>query len=183
MEARGQFRSLPTKPGLEVVASIRTDGGQLHVTARDPTKLARTVKVGWRWTSSGDYTVTSLPVGEGNVEVAAGARAGRTRLDYYAQALDDRDNSVFEAGSAAVPKTAFADLGPKSTGAVAGGTGPKGEDKKSGGILSSPIFWVITGAVVVGGATAAFFVFRKDEPRPARCSPRKSAAAPKSAVK
>lgn len=173
LEARGHYRSLPTKPGLEVAPTIRTDGGQLHVITRDPTKLAKTVKVGWRWTSSGDYTVSSLPVGEGNVEVAA-APPGRTRLDYYAQALDDRDNSVFESGSAAVPKTAFADMGPKTSGPVMTGptTGPKGEDKKSGGVLSSPIFWIITGAVVVGGATAAFFVFRKnDDPTSATLSP------------
>lgn len=162
VEARGHFRSLPTKPGIEVAPSIRTDGGQLHVITRDPTKLAKSVKVGWRWTSSGDYTVSSLPIGEGNVEVAA-APAGRTRLDYYAQAIDENNNAVFESGSAAVPKTAFADMGPKSTGTVAGTTGPRGEDKKSGGVLSSPIFWVITGAVVLGGATAAFFVLRKDD--------------------
>ena len=159
MEARGEYRGLPSKPGIEVTPSVRSDGGQLKVITRDPTKLAKKVNVGWRWTSSGDYSVTTISVGEGAVDVAA-PPAGRTRLDFYAQALDDHENAVFEAGSAAVPKSAFAEVGPKGGGGGAGGK--QGEEKK-GGVLSSPIFWIITGVVVAGGATGAFFFFRKDD--------------------
>jgi len=158
-EALGQFRSLPNKPGIEVVPNVRSDGGQLRVTTRDPTKLAKKVTVGWRWTSTGDYTVTSIAVGEGAVEVAT-APTGRTRLDYYAQALDDRDNAVFEAGSAAVPKSAFAEAGPRPTTGLKATTGPQGQDTKSGGsIFGSPLFWIITGVIVAGGATAGYFIF------------------------
>lgn len=173
MEARGEYRALPTKPGLEVTPNVRSDGGRLRVTTRDPMKLAKKVNVGWRWTSSGDYSVTTISVGEGVVEVAA-APPGRTRLDFYAQALDERENAVFEAGSAAVPKSAFAEAGPKPSAAGAGGKPgqPAGADtKKSGGILSSPLFWIITGAVVAGGATGAFFFFRQDDPTSASLTP------------
>ena len=72
-------------------------------------------------TLSGDYTVTTISVGEGVVEVAAPPQ-GRTRLDFYAQALDDRENSIFEAGSAAVPKSAFAEAGSKSSRAPSSGS-------------------------------------------------------------
>jgi hypothetical protein len=169
MEARGEYRALPSKPGIEVKPSIRSDGGQLKVITRDPTKLAKKVNVGWRWTSSGDYTVTTVSVGEGVVEIAA-PPPGRTRLDFYAQALDDRENSIFEAGSSAVPKSAFAEAGPKGGGAVVGGKPIR--DEKKGGVLSSPIFWIVTAAVVAGGATGAFFIFRKDDtPTSASLSP------------
>lgn len=157
MEARGQFRSLPSKPGIEVVANVRTEGGQLRVTTRDPTHVAKKVSVGYRWTSSGEYTVTQINVGDGTVEVAP-ATAGRTRLDFYAQALDDRDNAVLEAGSPQVPKSAFAEAGPRIV------KEKDKDDSKSGGILSSPFFWIFAGAAVAGGGTALFFVLRPEDP-------------------
>lgn len=164
VEARGQFRSLPSKPGMEVVANVRSDGGQLRVTTRDPTRIAKKVTVGYRWTSSGDYTVSTIPVGEATVEVAP-ATQGRTRLDFYATALDERDNAVFEAGNPQVPKSAFAEAGSRPTGGNGSGygSGDKGGEKAGGSVLSSPVFWIIAGAVVAGGGTAAFFAFRPEE--------------------
>jgi hypothetical protein len=156
IEARGQFRALASKPGLDVAANVRSDGGQLRVTTRDPTHITKKVIVGYRWTSSGDYTVSQISVGEGTVEVAA-ATQGRTRLDFYAQALDDHDNAVFEAGSPQVPKSAFAQPAP-----IASGGGEK--QGGGGGVLSSPVFWIVTGTVLAGGATALFFVLRPEEP-------------------
>ncbi len=158
VEARGQYRSLPSKPGMEVVANVRADGGQLRVTTRDPTRLAKKVTVGYRWTSSGEYNVSQLGTGEGTVEVAE-APPGRTRLDFYAQALDERDNAVFEAGSPAVPKSTFVEAGAKP---VASGTTPVAD--KGGSIFSSPFFWVFAGAAVAGGGTALFFALRPNDP-------------------
>ncbi|MBX3259927.1 MAG: hypothetical protein KIS78_29285 [Labilithrix sp.] len=160
IEARGQFRSLPSKPGMEVVANVRADGGQLRVTTRDPTRIAKKVSVGYRWTSSGEYTVTTVGVGEASVEVAP-ATAGRTRLDFYALALDERDNAVFEAGNPQVPKSAFAEAGARPGG---GGAAGGGNEKSGGSVFSSPVFWIIAGAVVAGGGTAAFFAFRPEDP-------------------
>lgn len=161
VEARGQFRSLPSKPGMEVVANVRSDGGQLRVTTRDPTRIAKKVTVGYRWTSSGEYTVSTIAVGEATVEVAP-ATQGRTRLDFYATALDERDNAVFEAGNPQVPKSAFAEAGSRPIGG--NGNGDRGGGEKTGGsVLSSPVFWIIAGAVVAGGGTAAFFAFRPEE--------------------
>jgi len=165
VEARGQFRSLPAKPGMEVVPNVRSDGGQLRVTTRDPTHIAKKVTVGYRWTSSGEYTVSTIPVGDATVEVAP-ATQGRTRLDFYALALDERDNAVFEAGNPQVPKSAFAEAGARAGGATgpAAGAVSAGGDKSSGSVFSSPVFWIIAGAVVAGGGTAAFFALRPEEP-------------------
>lgn len=168
MEARGSFRSLSTKPGIEVSASVSTSGGTLRVTTRDPTRMVKKVNVGYRWTSSGEYTVAPIAPGEAlSVEVAA-APAGRTRLDFYVQALDERDNAVLEAGNPQVPKSAFAEAGGRGGGGGAGA----GADKGGGSIFSSPIFWVIAGAAVIGGGTALFFAVRpQDPPTSASLSP------------
>ncbi|MBX3226872.1 MAG: hypothetical protein KIT84_38360 [Labilithrix sp.] len=174
MEARGQFRQLPTKPGLEVTANVRTEGGQLRVTTRDPTKLAKKVTVGWRWNGAGDFSVSSVNIGDSIVEVAS-APAGKTRLDYYAQALDERDGAVFETGSPSVPKSIFAEAGARPTGAAGKSgttTGPQGEDKKGGSIFGSPLFWVITGAIVAGGAAGTYFFLQgQNPPTSAQLSP------------
>jgi len=158
MEARGSFRSLSSKPGIEVSASVSTGGGNLHVTTRDPTRMVKRVNVGYRWTSSGEYTITQVNPGESVVAIeVAAAPAGRTRLDFYVQALDERENAVLEAGNPGVPKSAFAEAG---AGGGAKGTKPEG----GGSIFASPIFWAITGAVALGAGTAAFFAFRPQEP-------------------
>lgn len=168
MEARGQLRSLPSKPGLEVVPNVRSDGGQLRVTTRDPTHLAKKVVVGWRWTSAGDFTTSNVGTGEAVVEIAA-APAGRSRLDFYAQGLDERDNAVFEWGSAAVPKSAFAEAA-KSTTIGGGDTTRAGKEKH--GVLASPIFWLVAGAVVIGGGvTAGILATHKDPATEATLSP------------
>ena len=164
MEARGSFRSLPSKPGIEVAATVSTGGGNLRVTTRDPTRIVKRVVVGYRWTSSGEYTITQLNQNEAVAAVEVGAApAGRTRLDFYVQALDDRDNAVLEAGNANVPKSAFAEAG--AAGSRGGGGGGGGGGKSEGGsVFSSPVFWLIAGAAVVGGGAAAFFVLRPHDP-------------------
>jgi hypothetical protein len=133
---------------------VRSDGGQLRVTTRDPTKIVRKVTVGYRWTSSGEYHVSQVSAGDGvPVEVSA-APTGRTRLDFYAQALDDRDNAVLEAGNPTVPKSAFAE-------AVRAGE-ERGD--KGGSVFSSPFFWGFTGAAAIGGGIALFLVLRPEDP-------------------
>jgi hypothetical protein len=167
VEARGAFRSLPNKPGIEVSAVVATTGGTLRVTTRDPTRIVKKVNVGYRWTSAGEYTVATIAAGDAiSVEVAA-APAGRTRLDFYAQALDERENAVLEAGNPQVPKSAFAEAG--------GGKGGGNMGKEGGGggsVFSSPFFWIFAGAAVAGGGTALFFALRpQDPPTKASLSP------------
>jgi hypothetical protein len=159
-EARGYWRAQPMKPGLEVTVVVRIgEGGVIRVTTRDPTKIARKVTVGHRWSAQGDYTTQAVPIAEGVTIDVPAPPPDRSRLDYYVQATDDRDGVVFEHGSPAVPKSAFAEA--KSTGA-----GGKPKDEGSS-IFSSPVFWGITGAVLLGGGAAAFFALRpKDQEAP-----------------
>ena len=159
MEARGSFRSLSSKPGIEVAASISTNGGTLRVTTRDPTRIVKRVSVGYRWTSSGEYSISHVNPGEVVVAVEVAAPpAGRTRLDYYVQALDERDNAVLEAGNPSVPKSAFAEAG------IAAGPAKGGGKSEGGSIFASPIFWIATGIAVLGGGAAAYFAFRPQDP-------------------
>jgi hypothetical protein len=158
MEARGAFRSLSAKPGVEVSASVSTGGGTLRVTTRDPTRMVKKVNVGYRWTSSGEYSVAPITPGESVAVEVGAAPAGRTRLDFYVQALDERDNAVLEAGNPNVPKSAFAE-------ASGGGGGGKGAKAEGGGsVLGSPFFWLFAGAAAVGGGAALFFAFRPQDP-------------------
>ena len=161
MEARGGFRSLSSKPGIEVSTTLSSNGGTLRITTRDPTRIVKRVSVGYRWTSSGEYRVSQLTSGEvAAVEIAA-PPAGRTRLDFYVVALDDRDNAVLEAGNPAVPKSAFAEAG--ASGPSKGGAGA-GSKAENGSVFSSPFFWMAAGAVVIGGTAAAYFALRPQEP-------------------
>ncbi len=155
MEARGFWRAQAQKPGLEVHPTLRAgEKGVLKVLARDPTKLVAKVVVGYRWGSAGELKTEPLSGLEGTIDVGA-APPGSTRLDYFVQALDERDNVVMEKGTSAVPLSAFAEPAKSAAG---GGGG-----KSSGGVLSSPIFWVVTGAVVLAGAgTAGYFIFKPD---------------------
>lgn len=160
VEARGTFRGYTTKPRVEVAPSVTRSGGTLRVTTKDPTHVVKKVSVGYRWTSNGDFVVTQVAAGDGVAVEVQPAPAGRTRLDYYAQALDERDNAVLEAGNAQVPKSAFAE------GSSVVDPGPK---KESGSIFGSPIFWIVAGAAVVGGGAALFFATRPQDP-PTRAS-------------
>jgi len=161
MEARGSFRSLSSKPGIEVAATVSTGGGTLRVTTRDPTRMVKRVTVGYRWTSSGEYSTSAINPGEVVVAVEVAAPpAGRTRLDFYVQALDERDNAVLEAGNPAVPKSAFAEAGAAGS-AARGGGGGKSE---GGSIFASPFFWIATGVAVLGGGAAAYFALRPQDP-------------------
>ena len=158
MEARGSFRSLSSKPGIEVSASVSTNGGTLRVTTRDPTRIVKRVNVGYRWTSSGEYSISQVNPGEVVVAVEVAAPPpGRTRLDFYVQALDERENTVLEAGNPSVPKSAFAEAGP------AGGAA-RGGKAEGGSVFASPFFWIAAGVAVVGGAIAAYFALRPQDP-------------------
>ncbi len=183
-EARGFWRSQPTKPGIEVVATVRMqDGGVLRVTTRDPTHIIKKVSVGYRWATSGDYVPSTVSIGNSVQVDLPSPPPGKSRLEYYAQALDDRDDVAFETGNPAAPKSAVVETQPTQpppppigTSGSSGNSGSSGSreggDKSSGGgVLSSPVFWVIASAVVVGGAAGAFFVLRgKDTAAPTQAS-------------
>jgi hypothetical protein len=162
VEAKGFWRNQAMKPGLEVQLSVRVqEGGTLRVTTRDPTKIVKKLNMGYRWGATGEYTTSSLTVGDSVITQIVPGPPGRTRVDYWVQALDERDNVAMEVGQPAVPKTFFAEA---SKGA-GGGT--------KGGFVGSTPFWIgLGGAAVAGGAVAGFFLLRpKDPPTAAVVTP------------
>ncbi len=168
MEARGTLRSLPSRPGIDVATTLSTAGGSLRIATRDPTHVVRRVSVGFRWASSGDYAVSQISSSESvaSVEIPAAPR-GRTRLDFYVQALDERDSIVLEAGSPNGPKSAFAEVVDRGTSRRA-----KLGDEEGGSIFSSPLFWIVAGVAVAGAGTAGYFVLRPNAaPTSASLSP------------
>jgi hypothetical protein len=157
-DAREKLRALPTRPGLEVSTTVRAAGGQLKVTTHDPTHIAKKGLVGMRWTAAGDYTVSPVALGAATVSVPT-APPGRTRLDFFVAVFDDRDNTVFEAGSPRVPKSAFVE--PAAPPAPV-----ERQEQQKSSFVGGPLFWVITGVVVAGGGTALFFALRPEDKSP-----------------
>jgi hypothetical protein len=154
VEARGFWRAQSSKPGVDVSTDLRArEAGVLRVTTRDPTHVVKKVTVGWRWGSNGEFSSSTIGAGTGVTVEVAQAPAGKTRLEYYAQALDERDDIAFETGNPSVPKSAIAETNFAPT--------PPPPAEKSSGFVGSPVFWAIAGVVVVGGAaTGGYFLFR-----------------------
>lgn len=168
-EARGRFRSLLTMPGIDVKTSIVANGGTLQITTRNPTRMVKHVVVGYRWGSSGTYVKSEAPAdGTTSIEIAA-PPDGQTRVDYYAQALDGHEHVLFETGNPRAPKSAFVASHRSGWDTEGRSSKPKREDDS---FVGSPAFWVLTGLLVVGGGTAAYFAFRPgDAPTSAALTP------------
>ena len=157
LEARGFWRAQPEKPGMEVHATVHADGpGSLRVITRDPTHIVKTGTVGYRWGTSVPYTTVPLTVsgpGDGVIIDLPERPANMARLDYYAQALDERQNAVLEVGNPTSPKSVIVEVPRAGAGGVA---------KKS--IFVSPIFWTVAGVIVAGAATTAILLTRPKTP-------------------
>ena len=150
LEARGFWRAQPAKPGIELSVELHHDGpGVLHVTTHDPTHVVKEVHAAYRWAGAGDFVVGSVATGDAIAVDVPAPPPGATRLEYWANATDDRDDVVFETGNAQAPKVAVVEIPPEAP-----------PPKKPASLLASPFFWLVAGAVVVGGATAVYFVAR-----------------------
>jgi hypothetical protein len=167
-EARGVLSGYPVRPGIEVLPVLVAGsgsgagaGGTLRVIVRDPTHVVQRLVVGWRWREGATFATASPALG-GELEVPLpAAPPSATRLDYYASALDERDDVVFEVGTAAAPKTAFAPIPVPVV--VAPLTREPLREGTTGGksIFVAPTFWAITAGVVACIGTGAYFALRK----------------------
>jgi hypothetical protein len=172
-EARGFWRAQSGKPGIEVAASLRAqEPGVLRVTTRDPTHIVKRVSLGYRFTTTGDFVTSQVAVGSSVQVDLPVPPPGKSRVEYYAQALDDRDDVAFELGNPQAPKSALVDTqAPVVTPPPGGGDKGGGDKGGGGGVFSSPIFWTIAAIVVVGGATGAYFALRpRDAAAPTQAS-------------
>ncbi len=145
-EARGFWAAQSARPGVEVAATLRGDApGTLRVTTRDPTNVIKRVVVSWRWAPATAFTARTVGAGDISVEIPAPSKES-TRLDYFVTAEDSNGSIAFEAGNAGVPRTSIV---PLQTASAAK------SEKKS--VVKSPWFWVTTGLLAAGGATAAVY--------------------------
>lgn len=163
-EARGFWRGQPVKPGAEASATAKVkEPAVVRVQVRDPSHIVKRAVVGWRWGPAGPFKTKPVTTGDAqNVEIGP-PPTGASRLDYYVQAFDDKENVILEAGSSSTPKTTTVEEPQVASGGGGAGSGREGggEKKSGGGVFSSAGFWgVALGVVVVGGAAAVFALTR-----------------------
>ncbi len=154
-EARGVWSAQSVKPGIEATATVhRGTDSRIVVTLRDPTHMAGHVVVGYHWEGSDPFTVKSSPASPTTTLVIPPPKDKSTYLEVYAQAVDGNDSVLWESGSQTKPVVFEV---PAAAPALAANGG---EGDKSSSIIASPIFWVVAGVLVAGGATAAYFLAR-----------------------
>lgn len=160
MEARGYLRAQAQQPGIEVSVVLRpSEAGTIRVTTRDPTHLVKRIAVSYRWGGEGVFSTTPVAASEGTSVEVPPPPAGTTRLDYYVQALDDRDGAVFESGNASVPKSATVDMSGAMAGARGGGAGAPAAEHHA-----SALPWVLTGlGVLVAGGVVTGIVLASNK--------------------
>jgi hypothetical protein len=143
-EAKGYWAAQSGKPGLEssVMVSPRAPGS-IRVTTRDPSGVVKRIIVSYRWAPAKTFVQAAAKTGESHVDVPA-PPAGSTRLDYFVRAEDAAGSVAFENGSASSPR--FSVVQAEAT---------RADAKEGRSVFASPIFWIITGVIVAGGATAA----------------------------
>lgn len=169
-EARGFWRGQPIKPGVDTTASVRSkEAGTLKVTVRDPTHIVKKASAGYRWGGTGDYTVKPVQPGEAVVLDLPEPPGNATRLDFYVQATDDKENIVLEAGNPTQPRTVTVETPAVAAGGIGGGA----KEKPKSSVTSSAAFWgIIGGIVLAGGVTAVVLATRpKDEASSVSLSP------------
>ncbi len=165
LEARGFMRAQAVQPGLDVSVALRaSDGGTIRVTARDPLHVARRAVVGFRWSAEPGFTTIEVPLTPDAPATVPPPPLGTTRLDYYVQVYDERDDAFFEAGNPIAPKSATIELPPVMPLPLASpprlesvAPPPPAHPAAHPSIFASPIFWAIAGVVVVGAGTGAYF--------------------------
>ncbi len=167
-EARGDWRAESVHPGLEALALLAPgEPGTLRVTTRGFSGLVKYVSVSFRWGAVREATTKTVPP-ETQIDVPVPPPPpGGSRFDYWVQAMDDRDDVLFEVGNPATPKTTFLTVSqPGASTAVDSKRGASDAPAhQGGGLLSSPVFWTVAAVVVVGAGVGTYFL-AKGSPSP-----------------
>ncbi len=143
LEARGARTA--RSGSLSVEAGIDRATSRVHVTLRDPSAMARRVRVAARLEGGTDYTVQEY---EARAELAAPLSGADTadRIEYYVEVLDLHGNVLLAQGGPFAPRVVGREPTSASSGSSEGGDG-------GGSIVEDPLFWVVLigAAALVGG--------------------------------
>jgi hypothetical protein len=155
LEAKGFWRGQPATPGIEVVAEPRrSDGGTLRVTLKDPTKVVKRTEIAYRWGGEGKFTTTAAQGGEQLLTISRPPDSA-VRLDYYAQAFDQADNTLFELGNPTAPETTSIAAYRPVTAPIAPVRQQQQQESQS--LFASPPFWIAAGLTVAGVVAGAIY--------------------------
>jgi len=150
LEARGFWAAQAQRLGAEVSLSEDSDD-ELAVSAAisDPLGMAGSVVVRTRPAGQRDFRETRHPASR-RVRVPVAGGSELRYVDAVVVVLDERGNEIIRVGTDVAPQRL---RGPGAT------TGPTGPTDSGPSIFSSPWFWVISGAVLVGAAVTIYALF------------------------
>ena len=144
LEARGYWTARSDR--LEAEVELASDEGALRVTLSDPLDMAEAVIVRARPAGAASWSDTRVPAMDSQLVPVEGL-AEADRVEYAVEVHDAYGNRLVELGTVGAPRA----LGEMEVGP--GPAEPDGGDS----IFSSPIFWGVAGAVVVGAAIGIGF--------------------------
>lgn len=147
LEARGFWAARQGRLGIE--AGLDRSISAVHIELRDPTGLARRVRVAARLEGAAEFTTVEYQAGA-VVNAPLEGASEADRVEYYVEVLDTHGNVMIREGSAFSPhvvgRTPLGG-GDVTAPAAAGGT-----------VLDEPVFWIVLTAVLAAGAGVAIGV-------------------------
>ena len=133
LEARGIWAARQGRLGIEV--GLDRERSAVQVTLRDPTDMARRVRVAARVEGAAEYATQEYPAGA-SVSAAVAGAAEADRVEYYVEVLDMHGNVIVSEGGPFAPR-------------VVGRTAVEGGGGGGLGIFGEPVLWIVVGAVVL----------------------------------
>ena len=154
LEARGYWTARSDR--LEANVGLDREEGALTVRFSDPLDMAQLVVVWARVAGSAEWEQVRRPAAD-SISIPLEGAADAGRIEYAVAVLDFHGNRLIEVGT---PND------PRSIGEAQLTDAPPivAEDEEGGGVLSSPVFWVVAGAVIVGAGVGGYFLLSDDAP-------------------
>ena len=145
LEAKGYWTARSDR--LEAEVELARDDGALRVTLGDPLDMAQAVIVRARPAGATSWSDTRVPALDSQL-VPVDGLAEADRVEYAVEVHDAYGNRLLELGTVGSPR---------ALGEMPVGPGPGNEPEGGDTIFSSPIFWGVAGAVVIGATLGIVF--------------------------
>jgi len=150
LEARGIWAARQGR--LAVETGLDRASSAVRVELRDPTDMARRVRLAARLEGAAEYTEQEYQA-QSVLAVPVDGAAEADRVEYYVQIIDMHGNVLLAEGSPFAPRV---------VGRMPSGGGGAAENGGGGGVtfFEEPLFWILVGGAVLaaGAITAAVVV-------------------------